>query len=194
VRSVCVSLFLLIPFAMETLSSPPQPRVLDNMCVDAPAQAYAEIRRCIGPHDIVLTTGFPFLAWLTGRPALGLPEYPDLIYTLIGDYQLPIRGIFLYKMKSFVPDVLAANWNAGFAGYSRISQHLYPIPGFTLHSTYVLPAPQQGTAQLYVRDDFDKVSPLFSTKRIEFGDSRDSIHLIYGWGPISVQDGRRVSL
>src|SRR5258706_9715725 len=36
VRSVCLSIFLLIPFAMETLSSSPQPRVVDPMCIDAP--------------------------------------------------------------------------------------------------------------------------------------------------------------
>ena len=39
--------------------------------------------------------------WLADRPSLSIPEYPELIYSLIDDYRLPVRAIFLYKTKIY---------------------------------------------------------------------------------------------
>jgi hypothetical protein len=136
------------------------------------------------PNGVVLSAEPWNVVWFADRPSLAFSEFPDEIYLMMTTYHLNIQGVYIANLNSvFYGDVHAPYT---YEGYRRIAQYNYTIAGFRqAESGYSVGQP----SLLLLRDDSVNPQSLLQTTTVDFGNSSDSNHFVWGWSPISPNFG-----
>jgi len=164
------------------------PEAVPDWLTEDDLNAMALASELTQPGDIVLSSQPWNIVWWADRPALALPEYPDQVFLLLSAYRLPVKAIYIANLNSvFFRDVGAAYT---YDAYRRIAENGMEIQGFRLvyRSNNSL-----GPNVLFVRDPMVDLESLLQTRVIDFGGSRDSNHLVWGWSRNFVDGSRNAT-
>jgi len=154
--------------------------------------------------SIVLSfNGAYALPWLTGRRALGLPEYPAYIYEMIVKDGLPVDAVYLDGAMNWFLHSNARIWAPSYVSYPLIGRLAAPIPGFDLvdyrveNDAYprynVDPFPRE--IALYKRiPGFDFKRMMEPPESYSADNPADRIHFVSGFGETGSLDGKKVVL
>jgi hypothetical protein len=170
--------------------------------IPAKTQSLLDVKEATSENGIILGfNGFFSLPWLTGKKAIGLPEYPHYIYEMIEKYKLPIDAIYLDDTDNWYINSPAPIWAPGYEIYPVINKTRATIPGFDLISYRserdVYPkygfGPIDRRISVYKkRADFNYNEISQPPKNYNSADTNKRINFVSGFGEYGIFDGRKV--
>ena len=156
------------------------------------------LKQITAPDQITLSfNGFYGLPWLTDRKTLGLPEYPDYIYEMIGKYDLPIQSIYLDGAMSWFLFSGSSHWAPSYEIYPILGRIKGVIPGFELvdhryetenYQRFNLPEIPKEIAVYRRIPGFDFKKLMEPPTQYTANNAEDRIHFVSGFGEVGSID------
>lgn len=160
------------------------PEIVPSWITDQNPEMLQLISSLTTPNGVVLSAEPWNVAWWSNRPSMAFSEFPDEIYLMMADYKINVQAVYIADLNSvFFRDISAAYT---FEAYRRMAFYNYGMGGFD-------PVKQGFSdgepSMLLLRNNSIDPSLLINTKTIEFGNTSDSSHLVWGWSQITDYNG-----